>query len=111
MSPTDDHAAKGIDNRFRDLSADVREERLLRYVVHQVKNGRHVDDIVSDPYVAAHFDQAALSRALENPEVIRVLEEELRREFAGYGDAVGGPVAGGGEPNPAGKSDAELPDL
>ncbi len=35
------------------------EERLIRYIVKQVASGRHVDDILADPYVMAHTDDDA----------------------------------------------------
>jgi hypothetical protein len=101
MSTNDDPGASGIEHRFHDLSADVREERLIRYVVHHVKGGRHVNDILNDPYVVAHFDETARDRVLENPEVIESIEQQIRRQFADYGGSVPGQEAdsesGGGD--------------
>jgi hypothetical protein len=97
MSTSGEPASKGIENRFRDLSVDVREERLIRYIVHQVESGRHVEDIINDPYVTTHFDEQARNRILENPQVIKGIEEKIRRQFAGYGDSFAAPEAGGGE--------------
>jgi hypothetical protein len=109
MSPIDEPVGKGIERRFRDLSVDVREERLVRYIVHQVKNGRHINDIIDDPYVTAHFDETARRRILENPKVIKGIEEQIRRQFAGYGDSVGGSAENGGNQGSAGRaSDAGL---
>ena len=113
MSDKNEPPGRGIESRFRDFSVDVRQERLVRYIVHQTESGRHVKDILNDPYVVAHFDEVARSRVLEHPEVIKGIEEQIRRQFAGYGDSVGGLEAGGGEDqDSAGRtSDAELPDL
>jgi hypothetical protein len=47
----------GIPKRFRDLSADVREERLVRYVVKQLGLDRHMDDIMKDEEVVAHSSE------------------------------------------------------
>jgi hypothetical protein len=80
--------SRGIEGRFHDLSADVREERLVRYIAHQVESGRHVKDIINDSYVVQHFDEVARNRIVEHPEVIRAIEEHMRRQFAGYGDSV-----------------------
>jgi hypothetical protein len=97
MSSSSEPASKGIENRFRDLSVDVREERLIRYIVHQVESGRHVEDIINDPYVTTHFDEQARSHILENPEVIKGIEEQIRHQFATYGDSFTAPEVGGGE--------------
>jgi hypothetical protein len=112
MSPKHEAAGANIENRFRDLSVDVREERLIRYIIHQVENGRHVKDIINDAYVTTHFDEVARSRILENPEVIKGIEEQIRRQFAGYGDSFPGPETGGGDEETAGPtSNAKLSDL
>jgi hypothetical protein len=103
MATKDDSGACGIERRFHDLSADVREERLIRYVVHQVKSGRHVNDILKDSYVVDHLDETARGRILESPEVIESIEEQTRHDFADYGGAVHGQdpgrVSGGGDQN------------
>jgi hypothetical protein len=102
VSDTSDHSAKGIETRFRDFSADVRGERLVRYVVHQVAAGRHIEDVLKDPHVTEHFDVDLASSVLEHPEVIQAIQAQIRRQFAGYGDSVGGPEASGGDQDTAG---------
>ena len=106
MSDSNEPPARGIESRFRDLSVDVRHERLVRYIVRQVGTGRHVDDILTDPYVVAHADELARGRILEHPQVIEAIEEQIKRQFAGYGDSVSGPVPGGkDQPSNEGESD------
>ncbi len=75
---------RGIQKRFRDLSVDVREERVIRYIVRQLRSGRHVDDILDDQYLASHTSAQERAQILENPSVIRAIEEEIRRQFASY---------------------------
>jgi hypothetical protein len=112
MSAKNEPPARGIESRFHDLSVDVRQERLIRYIIHQVESGRHVNDILDDPYVLEHSDPMARHRLLEHPEVIKSLEEHIRRQFAGYGDSVGSPEANRGDEDSAGRtSDGELPNL
>jgi hypothetical protein len=106
MSEKSEPPGRGIESRFRDLSADVRKERLVRYIVRQVGSGRHVDDILKDPYVIAHSDYISRERILEDPQVIQGIEEQLRRQFAGYGDSVGGAETGGGD-EPSGEAAAD----
>lgn len=104
MSTSEEPASRGIEDRFRDFNADVREERLVRYVVHQVQSGRHVSDILNDEYVAAHFDLEARSHILEEPEVIKAIEAQTRRQFAGYEDSVPSSKPSGGDQDPAGQA-------
>lgn len=95
MTDTQEPHARRIEERFLDLSADVREERLVRYISSQVRQGRHVNDIIEDAYVVDHFDEVARNRILEHPAVIKSIEESIRRQFAGIGGAIAGtrPVA------------------
>jgi|SRR5665647_2806056 hypothetical protein len=112
MSDKNKPPGRGMESRFGDFSVDVRQERLVRYIIHQAQRGRHVKDIVDDPYVVAHFDEVARSRILEHPEVIKGIEEQIRHQFAGYGDSVGGPEASGGDQDSTGRTnDADVPDL
>jgi hypothetical protein len=102
VSDKSDHPTKGIETRFRDFSADVRGERLVRYVVHQIETGRHVEDVLKDSHVAEHFDVDLAASVLEHPEVIKAIQEQIRGQFAGYGGSVGVPEASGGGQETAG---------
>ena len=83
---------RGIQKRFRDLSVDVREERVIRYIVKQLRLGRRIDAILEDPYLASHASASGRAQILENPAVIRAIEDEIRRQFASYHP----PRSGGG---------------
>src|SRR5512139_2234320 len=112
MAEKQEPPGRGIESRFRDLSVDVRHERLIRYVVKQVENGRHVKDILSDPYVLEHSDEVARSRIPEDPHVLQAVEEQIRRQFADYGGSVAGTDADGGDDSQSeGEDDARLPDM
>ena len=61
---------------------------------------------------SAIFDPVVRSRILDHPEVIKSIEEQIRRQFAGYGDSVASPEATGGDEDSAGRtSNGELPNL
>ena len=112
MTSSGEPPVKGIKHRFQDLSAGVPEERLVRYVIHQIDSGRHIEDIVKDPYIVEHFDEDARERVLEHAEVIKALEQLIRRQFAGYGDSVGSPQTSPTEQDSAGQAnDGKLSDL
>ena len=76
--------AQGIPKRFLDLSADVREERLVRYVIKQLGQGRHIDDVMKDEEVAALSSEVTRTELMEQPEVLREIEEQVQRDFSSY---------------------------
>jgi hypothetical protein len=89
-------AARGIQKRFRDLSVDVREERLIRYIVKQLRVGRHLDDIMADHYIAAHTNDVTRATLLQRPIVLEAIEEEIKKQFAGYSSVTGSGIEGSG---------------
>jgi hypothetical protein len=84
MTDDFDPAVRGIQRRFRDLSVDVREERVIRYIVKQLRLGRHVDEIMAGSYLAERTTDVQRAQILQNPAVIKAIEEEIAREFASY---------------------------
>jgi hypothetical protein len=80
---------RSIQKRFRDLSVDVREERVIRYMVKQVRLGRQVDAIMSDAYLAAHSSAVTRANMLAHPAVLKAIEEEIRQQFADYSSVTG----------------------
>jgi len=84
---TDDAApaGQGIPKRFRDLSVDVREERLIRYIVKQLGQGRHIDDIMNDHEIMAHTSEVKRASLMQNHTVLKAIEEEMKRQFSEYG--------------------------
>lgn len=78
---------RGIEKRFRDLSVNVRGERVIRYIVKQLQHGRHLDEVLQDVYLQAHTTPVQRAELLENPALIRTIEEEIKKQFAGYRSA------------------------
>jgi hypothetical protein len=96
MADQEDSAVRGIQKRFRDFSIDVREERVIRYMIRQLRNGRRHDDILEDPYVVANTSAAARDRLIQHPMILEAIEEEIKREFSDYHSA--GPASSHGRP-------------
>ncbi|MCL5734774.1 MAG: hypothetical protein M1274_04165 [Actinobacteria bacterium] len=78
------YSQRPIQERFRDLSAKVVDERVLRYISKQAREGRHLDDIMSDDYVVAHTSEAKRAQLLENPDILKAIESEIEKQFADY---------------------------
>ncbi len=78
-------AGQAVRDRFHDLSANVRDERLIRYIAKQVGQGRKLDDVMSDHYIRSHANEVKRAELMQSPHVIRALEEAIKSEFAKYG--------------------------
>lgn len=79
-------AASGqpLQSRLHDLSANVRDDRLLRYISTQLHEGRHLDEIMTDTYISSHTDEARRAQLLMHPTVIKALEDEIKKQFFDY---------------------------
>ena len=74
----------GIQRLFEDLSTHVRDERVVRYLVDQLRSGRHFDEIMCDPYVVNNTSATDRAHLLENPELLRDVEDCIIAEFSDY---------------------------
>jgi len=66
---------------FEDLASDPIEERVIEYVIREMRNGRGLMQVMEDPYVRNRLTDAKREDVLENPEVIDALEAEIRTAF------------------------------
>ena len=70
-----------ITNFFKELSIDLLEERIVNYVIRELKNGRRLQSILRDPYIKNRLSKEEITHILENPELIATLEEEINKSF------------------------------
>lgn len=66
------------------MAVDVREERVIRYIVNELRNGRSFDAVMADPYVMNNTDASTRARIIENPQTLRSIENEIAAEFQDY---------------------------
>jgi hypothetical protein len=66
---------------FSDLTNDPIEDRVVEYVIREVHNGRHLMEVMNDPFVKNRLNESKRGSILENPEIIDALEEEIRSAF------------------------------
>ena len=81
MSGDIEPVVRGIQKRFRDLSVDVREERIIRYIVKQLRQGRSFDDIMADAYIVSHTSDTTRAQLVQHPAILRGIEAEIRAQF------------------------------
>ncbi len=70
-----------ITDFFKELSIDLLEERIINYIIRELKNGRRLPSILKDPYIKNRLSEEELMRLLENPQLIETLEEEINKSF------------------------------
>ena len=66
---------------FQDISNDPVEERVLEYVIREVRNGRRLMQVIEDPYVKNRLSDKKVEALLENPEVVDAMEAEIQSAF------------------------------
>ncbi|GAB4274014.1 MAG: hypothetical protein Kow0056_01740 [Coriobacteriia bacterium] len=73
---------KRVLQEFMDeLATDVVEERVVEYVIREVRGGRKLSEILSDPYVKNRLSEEKVAHVLENPEIVTVVEEQISEAF------------------------------
>lgn len=79
-------ARERIKSLIEDMATDPVEERVVEYVVREVAKGRRLTEVIEDPYVRNRLNDKKRARILENPEVIEVVEAEVRETFSADAD-------------------------
>lgn len=69
--------------RFIDeITTDPMEERVVEYMIREVKKGRRVESIIRDPYISNRVNAAKLEHILtENKEIMDAVQKELEKAF------------------------------
>ena len=65
-----------------------REERLLSYIRREHQKGRHLAEILGDPYVAECGNEEFVWRTLVDTPLIELLEQDVREALQRASDAV-----------------------
>lgn len=73
--------ADKIHEFLNELAIDAVEERVVQYVIREVRSGRDLTDALKDPYVKNRLSEERLVKVLENPEVLSALEQQIKESF------------------------------
>lgn len=79
---------KAIESLFRDLGVDIVEERVTRFVLQEIHAGKSLEESLKEPYVINNTTPEWRRQVLEQPEIIKAVEEEIEKSFRTRG---GGP--------------------
>ena len=64
-----------------EMSTDEAEQRVVEYVLREVKNGRRLTEVFHDPYVRNRLSDERLQKVIENPDVVEALETQIVESF------------------------------
>jgi hypothetical protein len=69
----------GIQDEVSKLvgSSSAKHKRLIEYVVRQVRNDRHLRDVLEDPYVTNRLSPLERRALLEEPEVVGAVQQDV----------------------------------
>jgi len=69
-------------NPFAGLFArSSMEDRLAAYVIREHETGRHIEDIMDDPYLRNRASEEDLKRLFERPDIVRAVGEHVAAGF------------------------------
>jgi hypothetical protein len=73
--------ADSIRRFLQELADNPLEERIVEYVVREVRNGRKLADALNDPYVRNRLSEERVQHVLGDPEVVAAIEEQISCSF------------------------------
>lgn len=73
--------AQIIQQFFEEMVEDVLEERVVQYIIRELKNGRKLQEILKDPYVTNRIPEEKISNVLANTQLIETLEQQIEKTF------------------------------
>lgn len=77
-------AAQAQHERMHDWTNSVAYDRLVRYIVNQLHEGRHLDAIMGDSYIQSSADEAKRAHLIQMPQVIQALNDSIKQQFADF---------------------------
>jgi hypothetical protein len=82
----------GIQDEVRKLitSESAKHKRLIEYVVRQLRGGRHLEQILEDPYVTNRLSPLDRRALLEEPEVVEAAHDEVLQRMRAQLEALAG---------------------
>jgi hypothetical protein len=69
----------GIQDEVRKLvnSESAKHKRLIEYVVRQLRSGRHLAEVLEDPYITNRIAPIERRALLDEPEVVEAASEDV----------------------------------
>ncbi len=70
---------------LEDIGSDVVEERVVNYIVRELRLHRPISEILNDPYVKNRIREDRLGELLQSKELLAAVERELSESMRAPG--------------------------
>ncbi|MBE0429304.1 MAG: hypothetical protein IBX61_05470 [Thermoleophilia bacterium] len=80
---------RAIQNLLDDMGVREVEERVIQFIIQEIRAGRTLEETLAEPYVVNHTTPGWRREILERPEIIRAVEEEMTKAFGPPGGGEG----------------------
>jgi hypothetical protein len=66
---------------FGDSNHTEREEKVLEYIIHRMRKGTRLRDVMQEDYVRRNCSQGKIHQIIKDPELIHACREHLWQTF------------------------------
>jgi hypothetical protein len=70
------------DRLFGSFEEDELEQRAREYIIHRVKEGAHLRDVLREEYVQRNASRVVIDHILEDPRLIDAARKQMREDFS-----------------------------
>ena len=70
------------DRLFGTNNRSGRQDKVLEYVIHRIKDGVNLREVLQEEYVRRNATTEEVQRLLENPTLIEATGEQMREDFS-----------------------------
>ncbi len=70
------------DRLFGTNNQSGRQQKLLEYIVHRVKDGANLQEVLQEEYIRRNATSEEIRRVLENPKLVEAAGEQMREDFS-----------------------------
>lgn len=75
-------ARGGLGDLFGGSEHAPQKDRVREYVMHRVEAGKHLDDVIEEPYVQRNCTQPEINEILRDPRLVHAARESMERTFS-----------------------------
>jgi hypothetical protein len=66
---------------FSGSSREVQNGKVLQYVIHRLKGGAKLEDVIEEEYVHRNLSQSEIDEIISDPELVHAAREQLGQAF------------------------------
>ena len=70
------------DKLFGTNNRSGRQDKVLEYVIHRIKDGVNLREVLQEEYVRRNATAEEIQSILENPRLIQAAGEQMREDFS-----------------------------